>query len=241
MQIPNGFIGRAQPLTIAGLRRASNIIGCDAATILAVLDVETRGCGYFPTKQPAILFERHKFYKFTNGKHRDYPDICNLNPGGYGPSSAQYARLDKARNLNAVAALDATSWGLAQIMGFNARAAGYDDATDMIAAFCDSENAQLESMTRFCVSNNLDAALRARNWAAFAFGYNGENYAINNYDKQLANRYAWNLAHTLDFGIRAAQVRLMFEGIYTGRIDGIDGPATQQAMAIAKQCGVEVS
>ena len=39
------------------------------------------------------------------------------------------------------------------------------------------------------VSNGLHRSLGAQDWASFARGYNGPNYAINRYDTRLAAAY----------------------------------------------------
>jgi hypothetical protein len=53
-----------------------------------------------------------------------------------------------------------------------------------------SEGKHLEAMMNFIKSQNLDKALRSRDWVAFARGYNGSAYARNQYDKKLAAAYA---------------------------------------------------
>jgi len=47
------------------------------------------------------------------------------------------------------AALESASWGLGQVMGFNATGLGYADVDDMVQQFCAGEDAQLVGVTRF--------------------------------------------------------------------------------------------
>ncbi|NJM92326.1 MAG: N-acetylmuramidase family protein [Rhodospirillaceae bacterium] len=74
-----------------------------------------------PNRRPKILFERHIFHQRTNGKFdATHPDISHPKWGEYGKASAQYDRLGRAMALDRQAALESASWGLPQVMGFNA-------------------------------------------------------------------------------------------------------------------------
>ena len=236
------FSGAAAPLTRDGLRRAANLIKCDAASVLAVMDVETNGCGFLPDKRLPALFERHVFRRETGGRFdRVAPDLSNASPGGYGAAgAAQYDRLARATELDERAALRATSWGLGQIMGLNASSAGYDDAPDMVDAFRDSEDEQLMAMARFICHDRLDAYLRARNWNAFARGYNGPAHWQHDYAGRLERAYTRNVATTIDFGLRSKQMQLMFAGLYRARVDGRMGAATRAAMVEAAARGIQL-
>lgn len=237
------FIGAAEPMTLAGLREASNFIGCDAAALLAVIDVETEGCGFLPNRAPQILFERHVFRRETRGAFdKVAPHLSNPKPGGYGLAGiGQYDRLTEAITLDEMGALHATSWGLGQIMGFNAMAAGYPDVKAMISAFVDREDAHLMAIAEFCRSQGLDRHLSAHDWASFAEGYNGEDFELHHYDERLHSSYIRHVnGHPIDMDLRAAQVRLRFARLYHARVDGIDGPATRAALAAAMIRGIDV-
>lgn len=133
--------------------------------------------------------------------------------------------------LDADAALKSASWGLGQIMGGNFAAAGYASAQAMVAAFVADESAQLAAMAAFIVHNGLAHAVANKDWATYARGYNGPNYAENAYDTKLAHfdqHFAANGCPDVD--LRAAQVYLVYRGYDTGGIDGILGPATIAAL-----------
>jgi len=88
--------------------------------------------------------ERHIFHRQTGG-HFDAgaPDLSNSTAGGYGHSGApQYDRLTRAIALDERAALMSTSWGLVQIMGFNAGAAGFSDPASMVTTLVQSEDSR---------------------------------------------------------------------------------------------------
>ncbi len=115
------------------------------------------------------------------------PDISNPAPGGYGQGgAAQYDRLERAQLLDRGAALRSASWGIGQVMGFNAASAGYASVEEMVTAMRESENEQLLAMAGEIAETGLDRALGAHDWPTFARGYNGPGYAKNRYDTRLA-------------------------------------------------------
>lgn len=248
------FTGAAEPLTKMAFDDANDTlrsstddaaaIPVQAASLWAVLKVETRGFGYLPDKRPQILFERHIFNRRTRGVFdAGYPDLSNTEAGGYSGGAAEYTRLARAMQLDRKAAYESASWGLGQIMGFNATLLGYESAEDMVESFKAGEDAQLDATVRFITGNaSLLGAFRSRNWARFAFFYNGKNYSKNRYDEKLA-QYQSEYMHELpDIGIRAAQARLTYLGYFRKGIDGIWGDDTKEAVnQFQKANGLKVS
>ena len=227
------FSGAAHPLDDEGLHAALALIKVGLPELWAVVSVETSGCGYLPSKRPQILFERHVFSRETGGRYdAAHPDISNPVAGGYGAGGeAQYARLQQALALDRAAALHSTSWGIGQIMGYNAVVAGFAGAEEMVQSFCESENSQLLAMARFLVRNTLDRPLQKRDWKSFARGYNGPSYQKNSYDTRLAANYAKFRAGALpDLTVRAAQLYLVYLGRHPGAVDGIIGRLTLSAL-----------
>lgn len=178
-------------LTLADYRRAATALNCETAAIQAVAEVETRRAPHDEQGRPTILYERHKFRLFTNGAYNaTHPDLSGPQ-GNYGRFSAQYSKLKRAAVLNEEAALKSCSWGAFQIMGFNHTAAGYATAAALVNAMIGSQAAQLNAFVSFIRADaNLLSAIRARNWARFARGYNGPDYEANDYDTKMATAYA---------------------------------------------------
>jgi hypothetical protein len=130
-----------------------------------------------------VLFERHKFHRFTNGKFsQEHPDISNPEAGGYGSSNHAHAwsRFLKAYDLDPDAALRSTSWGQFQMMGFNFHMTPHKNAQELVAFLAQSEANQLSVFLDYVRFNNLADALKERNWRRFAEGYNGRDYERNN-------------------------------------------------------------
>lgn len=223
----------AAPLTQAGMTRACRLLDVGPETLWAVLQVETIGCGFLPDRRLQILFERHKFHQFTGGKYSaGWPHISNQRPGGYAGGAEEYERYDEARGLDASAAMQATSWGVAQIMGFNSHHADYPYASEMISAFAQSEDLQVLAMAHFIRADRVMMnALKNRNWAVFARSYNGKDYAKNEYDRRLARAHGACLHALPDYATRTAQLGLLFLGFRPGPVDGFMGRKTRGAIA----------
>lgn len=169
---------------------AAKQLSCEVAAIKAVADVESAGDGFLSDSSPKILFERHKFYKHTNGKYaKTNPDICNKTPGGYGKESDQHTKLQRAVALDRDAALMSCSWGKFQIMGEHWQKLGYKSLQEFINQMYESEAAQLDAFVRYIRIFGLLPYIRAKNWPKFAELYNGKNYKINRYDEKMASAY----------------------------------------------------
>jgi hypothetical protein len=92
--------------------------------------------------------------------------------------------------LDEIAAFEAASWGLFQILGSNHALCGFAAVQDYIAAMCRSEADHLAAFGEFCRRGGLDRYLRACDWTRFALAYNGPAEADNDYDAKLAEAYA---------------------------------------------------
>lgn len=177
-------------LTADDFTRAANRLRCGVPEIKAVAQVESAGAGFYGDGFPVILFERHLFKRFTKGKYSaGHPDISGPQ-GGYGPAGKnQRVKFAKAFALDADAAMKSCSWGKFQILGSNHKVCGFDTVGEFVDAMKESEGRQLDAFVAFVIGNSLDRYLRAKDWAKFARGYNGPNYAINNYDSKMATAY----------------------------------------------------
>lgn len=186
-------------LTDADFARAAKELDVEIAAIRAVAEVEAAGAGFLPDGRPAILYEAHVFHKETGGKHasaKDRRGVALSSPSWnqklYGATgAAQHNRYEDARALDADAANKACSWGTFQILGQNHKVCGFNTSQEFVdAMWTGGASAHLDAFVKFIKGNNLDGALRNKQWAAFARGYNGPAYAANAYDKKMASAYA---------------------------------------------------
>jgi len=226
------YQGTGAPITGKALQTTQQRIGCDPATLWALLTVETRGFGYLTDRRPKILFERHIFHRLTDGRYDAYADLSARQPGGYIGGAAEYGRLQRAIALDRDAALSSASWGLGQIMGYHAGKLHYAGIDAMVDAFVASEDDQLDGMCRFIETTpKLRDAMRREEWATIAFCYNGSAYAKNEYDTKLRQAYQlYDSDGCPDVNVRAAQVYLTYLGFDPMGIDGRRGRHTLDAL-----------
>lgn len=215
MKILDGYV-ESRYVTDKAFSDAAALLGTKESHVRAVAEVESQGSGFLPDGRVKILFERHWFYKkilsamqtnkqavnqvsLTLGFSSTDPvelrralstrenNICDATRGGYVGNGGEYTRMNKAATFDLEAALQSTSYGAYQIMGFNCQAAGFNTAHEMFVAFSESEAKQFIGFVNFIKADpNLLKHLRAGNWAGFALGYNGSSYAENKYDTKMA-------------------------------------------------------
>lgn len=190
------FIGTGQRLSGADFARAAATISCEESVIRAVTVVEARGQGFDGRNRPIILFEPHVFWRCLPKDKRAGAEQQGLayrswRPGNYPPTQdARYAQLSRAILIDRDAALMACSWGLGQVLGENWKMCGFSSVDALVLKTMEGEGGQLDVMVAYIIGAGLGRHLRTRNWAAFAYGYNGERYAENQYDKKLAAAHA---------------------------------------------------
>lgn len=203
IETPGGSTGLTQTgskITEAEIIAAANLIGVEPRAMKTVMLVEASGSGFLPSGRAKILFEALWFSDFTKGKYdQSHPHISSptWNQDLYEGGEAEWTRLEDAMKLDRAAAIKSASWGLGQLMGAHCdecpavRRMYNGDVELWMANQNMSEGKQLEAMALFISDNSaMLAALKGKNWAKFAYLYNGEGYAANEYDIKLAEAYA---------------------------------------------------
>lgn len=177
------------------IERAAKTLDVEEAAIRAVIDVESSGSGFWQVDGyadlvPVINFEQQWFSRLTKSKYdKSNPDISSRKlDRQFGKS--EWPRFSSAAALDREAAIQATSWGLFQIMGFNYKKCGYSSVEDFLTDMKKSEGGQLDAFIGFIKSNKtLHEAMQKAEWAVFAYNYNGPQYKMNNYDARLEKAY----------------------------------------------------
>ena len=219
------------PISDEGWADCLNLFDVPPAILWAILRVETNGFGFLPSRRPVIRYEQHVFHRLTEGKYDlEYPGISNPVPGGYVGGAAEYSRLDAASALDREAAVQSTSWGVGQLMGFNWTDTGYKSAVGMAEGMARDEDEQLFALVRFMGDESLDYCLNDHDWEEFAKRYNGAGYARNQYDVKLEAAVQLYEKTLPDLDIRAAQACLTYLGYPPGPVDGFLGPRTRAAV-----------
>lgn len=178
---------------------AAKAEGWPASALLAVVECETSGKPFEQdNRTPSLLFERHKFYSELQ-KHQPSKLKAAIQAGlaipkwsrktqykDQGTSAGRLNVIAKARAIDEEVANRAASWGLGQTMGFNAERLKYENATVMVGELSNGIAEQIDALVREIKTDHLDRYLKAKNFTAFAKGYNGSGYAQNQYDTRMA-------------------------------------------------------
>ncbi|MBN8561047.1 MAG: N-acetylmuramidase family protein [Leptolyngbya sp. UWPOB_LEPTO1] len=193
-KIPQGYIQPA--LSTSDYHELSKEYGVELALVKAVMQVESCGSGFLLNEpapaRPKILFEAHLFYHATpKPVSRSRPDLScpEWNQDLYKGGSAEWGRLLDAMEFDEVPALASASYGLGQVLGENYKLAGCASIQQFIQENFAGEYWQARHMMNYIVNTNLLDFLKQRNWAKFAYGYNGPLYWEHEYDKKLAAAY----------------------------------------------------
>lgn len=148
-------------------------------SIKAIALVESAGSGFDPnTGKIKIQFEPSWFKKFTNIIINNKVDI----------QKKEWEAFNLAYAKNPNKAMESTSWGLMQVMGFHWKRLGFNSVGEMVDFAKVSETNQLWLGLKFIQTDSrIYKALVQKNWAKVAYYYNGSGYAINKYDIKLRN------------------------------------------------------
>lgn len=174
---------------------------------MAVSHVEAPKGGFYDDGFPAILFERHKFYKHARRDKRNewyslYPTICNPTAtprGGYGSVDKQRVKFSQAFALDPDAAMMACSWGAFQELGENYDDYGFHSVGEFVDKMKSGIEGQLEIFIRSIRHRGLVDELQRKDAAGFARLYNGANYRRFEYDDQIKNAYTIFKAKNIDW------------------------------------------
>lgn len=227
----------------------------DPVALLAVAEVESGGKVYAVVdgkNEPLIRFEGHYFDRRLSGADQAKARAAGLaNPkaGAVANPNSQAARwkmLNRASEINAQAAFESCSYGVGQVMGAHWEWLGFGSVTELVNLCRSGAAGQIELMAKFIDEAGLAGALRARDWEAFAKGYNGPAYAKNAYDTKMAAAYKrWKsgaavVRPSADGTVLKLQQRLTAHGFKVAT-DGIRGAKTDAAIrAFQKAKGLVV-
>lgn len=179
----------------------ADMLDVEIAAIKAVVDIEAGRThqGFFKPGKPIINFDIKMFRRFAGrrgislAKYRSSHSEVFAGPNARRHGStqaAQHIRLEKARTINEVTALEGTFWGMFQLGGFNWKKCGCSSIHEFVELMSRSERDQLELFANFITSTGLVKHLKNKNWASFARGYNGPSYAARGYHTRMAKAYA---------------------------------------------------
>lgn len=159
------------------------------ASIKAVLEVESGGQGFDRTTGKIIIQFEPSWFK----RKAPYTPSGKWSQNGVERQSAEWIAFNDAYKKNATAAMESTSVGLMQVMGFHYKLLGFKSVGDMWDYAKKSEYNQLRLGLLFIKSNpKMFTALKTNNFDVFAYYYNGSAYKKFNYHtrmKEAFNRF----------------------------------------------------
>lgn len=226
--------GAARPLPPQSMEDAARGIGCDAAALQAVWEVEAAGRYWLSDGSLIRRFEPHHM----PGSKMGWRDSLRI-------GAKQREELFLAAYAEQPdAALRATSWGATQIMGFNAREAGFSSAREMVEACADDAQAQVRAFVGLVEAWGLDSALRGHDWYAFARRWNGSGQP-HVYARKMESAYRRHSGghrspKVLRVGSRGEPVKRLQRALGI-EDDGAFGPRTKEAVeAYQRDAGLAV-
>ena len=243
------------PETEEAILKVSLATSIEPAALLAICSVESGGRVFARVGgklEPLIRFEGHYFDRRLTGVKRKRARAEGLASPRAGvvanprTQAGRWALLRKAEAIDRTAARESVSWGVGQVMGAHWAWLGYRHVDDLVTDARSGAAGQVRLMVRYIRKADLLPAIKARDWAGFARGYNGPGYKKYKYDvkigsayRKFAKRYGGGSAvainaGTLRIGNRGAAVADLQHNLkalgYLLRVDGDFGPATQKAV-----------
>lgn len=172
-------------LTNTAIAKVGKEFGLTFSKTKAIVVVES-GSQAFDEKTGKIIiqFEPHWFKRKS-----PYTPSGKWSLNGVERQAAEWVAFNDAFRLNPTAAMESTSIGMMQVMGFHWKLLGFDSVGDMWDYAKESAENQLRLGLRFIASNKrMMYALQIGDYATFAYYYNGQNYKKFNYDKRIAEQ-----------------------------------------------------
>jgi hypothetical protein len=181
-------------------KSAADELGTSEAALKAVGSVESSGNAFWTIdgeKKPVIRLEAHWFGKLTKYAYNDtHPQISARQwmPSLAARTSAgAWQQFEEAASLDESAAIQSTSWGAFQLMGFHYKNLGYPSPQAMRDDMM-TEQGQLDAFVRFIKADPvLVNSLRTLDWLSFAGRYNGPGQ-VDVYSERMAAAYERNSA-----------------------------------------------
>ncbi len=186
------------PLRDADFMQIAEELDVEVASIKAVVHIETGRThrGINPEGFPVINFDPTLFRIYAERRGTDLSAhvksiaLQPLDVKKHGtPQRAHKARLDAAMEIDRIAAIDATFWGMFQIGGFNWKLVGASSRDEFVNFMGRSEYDQLCFFANYIRNTVLLKYLRAKDWTSFARIYNGPGFAKHNYHTRLQAAY----------------------------------------------------
>lgn len=143
------------------------------AQLMALIEVETGGKGFDKDTGKIIIQFEPSWFK----KKAPYAPSGLWSLNGVERQKQEWLAFNSAFKINQTAALESTSIGLPQIMGFHWKRLGYQSVNAMWDDFKLGLENQIEGLVKFIKTDaELHKSLLNKDWHTVAVHYNGANY-----------------------------------------------------------------
>ena len=173
-------------LTKEDYQALSMEFGLPIAAIKAVVTVESGGKGFDELTEKIIIQFEPAWFK----RKAPFTPSGKWSLNKVERQAQEWAAFNDAFSKNPNAAMESTSVGMMQVMGFHWKLLGFKSVGELWDYAKESEANQVRLGLRFIKSNaKMFGALVNRDWKVFAYYYNGEQYRKFNYDIRLKEAY----------------------------------------------------
>jgi len=160
-------------ITDSQIKEIAESIGLQYAHLKAFMMVESGNKGFDGKTGRLIIQFEPSWFK----RKAPYSPFGSWSLNMIDVQSQEWVAFSDAFKINPDAAMESTSIGLPQIMGFHWKSLGYTSAGDMWDDFKVSEYNQVQALACFILNNKkLYDALLKKDWHIVASIYNGSDY-----------------------------------------------------------------
>lgn len=184
-------------ITNDDIKKLATDNGLEYAALKAVINVESSGRGFDPATGKILIQFEPAWFKRIGKNPDDGGGLRTWAKNKVEKQAGEWAAFNDAFAINPDAAMQATSIGLMQVMGFHYQKLGFPNVAAMWDHAKASEANQVDIGLRFIKAKGNEKmfnALKTIDWATFAHYYNGEQYKMFKYDTRLAEAYQKALA-----------------------------------------------
>lgn len=169
---------------MVNIKKIAEEAGIPQDNLRKVIAVESGGFGFDKkTGKILIQFEPHWFKRLFIKWNSNLNVWQNNKVEG---QEQEWKAFNDAFSKNSKAAMESTSIGIPQIMGFHWKALGFESVGAFWDYMKESEDNQIKAMVKFIKLNKkMYSALITSNWEVFAYYYNGAQYKKFNYAERL--------------------------------------------------------
>lgn len=148
-------------------------IGVEPAALAAFIEVESGGKGFDDTTGNIIIQFEPAWFR----KKAPYAPSGKWSVNKIERQKAEWVAFKDAYSIDPNAAMESTSIGIGQVMGFNYKRLGYKSVGEMWDDANKGEDRQIFQMAEFIRTDKvLLKAINTKNWAEVAYRYNGPKY-----------------------------------------------------------------